>query len=95
MPPESPTNPPRASIGWAPSFTTDVKKLDAEEGYASSTEILSALVQALSALKRCERDKTLISQVGHTGSSFQYNLHPRYVFTFNVLSDRDERKQPD
>jgi len=94
MPPESPTNTPRVSIGWAPSFAVDVSKLDEEIGHSASTGILTDLTAALGALRRFEWDEMVITPFGHLGSSFQYDFHPHYVFTFSVLTDRDEQKKP-
>lgn len=93
MPTDSPANPPKVSIAWTARFLADLEEVYEEKG-VDADDVRNAMLIALEALKRYEWDAALITKYGIIGDTFSYNFHDEYVFTFKVVTDRDEQKHP-
>ncbi len=76
------------------TFYERLSSLDEELG-SSTADALSALVEALKRLKSYAWDGSLpLKPYGSSGSSYEYEFYPGFVFTFRRETERDRWKQP-
>jgi len=94
MPTDNPSNPPKVSVHWTPSLLSDLESVYQESGEEIGNAVRSDLIVAMGKLKLYQWDKSLIQSYGVVGDTFTFDFCRAYKFTFKVVTDRDENKQP-
>jgi hypothetical protein len=94
MPTDDPSKIPHVSVHWTPSLLTDLQTIYDDFGDVAGDSVRAALITAIRKLKRYEWDESLIQPSGAVGDSFKFDFCRDYKFTFKVLTDRNEHKQP-